>query len=124
MQDRLLQLVQISQYVPFQNRVYFNMIITNECVQGVTLNLDKRLAYELLGFDTSSFTQDCSSIGSFGIKSDDPIQIVHYGDCYTWAKYGYNVLPPETQRSCKTGEIKGYHHAIRCLLKTDGLFST
>ena len=70
------------------------MIITNECVPGVTLNYDSRLAYESLGFDTNSLTQDCSRIGAFGIKSEDPIPIVHYGDCYTWAKYGYHFLPP------------------------------
>ena len=44
---------------------------------------------------------------------------MHYGDCYTWAKYGYHVLPPDIQCSCKNVEIKGYRHAIRCLLRAD-----
>ncbi len=119
MQDRLLQLVQIIQYVQFQNHVNFNMIITNECVHDVTINYDSRLAYESLGFDTSSLTQDCNTIGAFGIQSDDPIPIVQYGDHYTWAKYGYHVLPPDIKCSCRNGEIKGYRQAIRCLLRTD-----
>ena len=67
--------------------------------------MDSRLSFESMGFDTSSLTQDRTSMGAFGIKTDYPIPIVQYGDCYTWAKYGYHVLPPETQRSCKTGEI-------------------
>jgi len=119
MQDRLLQLVQIFQYVRFKNQVYFNMIVTNECVQGVNLNHDSKLAYESLGFNTDSVTQDFSMIGAFGIKTEDPIPIVHYGDCYTWSKYGYHVLHPTTERICRNGELKGYRHALRCLLRAD-----
>jgi len=50
MQDRLLQLVQIIQYVV--EKVDFHLIISNECVPTVTLNFDSRVSYESIGFDT------------------------------------------------------------------------
>jgi hypothetical protein len=86
MQDRLLQLVQIIQYV--MKQVNFHLIISNEYVPNVTLNYDSRVSYESMGFDASSLTQDGSSIGAFEIKTDYPIPMVQYGDRYTWAKYG------------------------------------
>jgi hypothetical protein len=117
MQDRLLKLVQIFQYVVQQ--VDFHLIISNECVPTVTLNLDSRLSYESMGFDTSSLTQDSTSIGAFGIRTDHPIPIVKYGDRYTWAKYGYHILPPDISRQCKPGDNRSYRHALTCLLSTD-----
>ena len=41
-----------------------------------------------MGFDTLSLTQD---MGAFGIKTEQLIPIVQFGDRYTWAKYGYQV---------------------------------
>ncbi len=47
-----------------------------------------------MGFDTSTLTQDRTFVCAFGVKTDYPVPIVQYDDHYTWAKYGYHVLPP------------------------------
>lgn len=111
------QLVQIFQYVRF--KVNFCLIISNECVRDVTLNYDTHLSYESMGFDTEILTQDRSSIGVFGIKTDHPIPIVQYGNRYSWAKHGYHVLSPDINQACKEGVNKSYHQALASLLITD-----
>jgi hypothetical protein len=117
MQDRLLQLVQIIQYVA--QKVDFQLIISNECVPTVTINHDTRISYQSMGFDTASLTQDGTSIGVFGITTDHPISIVKDGDRYTWAKYGYHILRPDMSRECKLGHNSSYRHALTSLLSTD-----
>ncbi len=72
-----------------------------------------------MGFDTTSLTQDSTSIGAFGLRTDHPIPIVKYGDRYTWAKNGYHILPPNISRVCKQGDNRSYRHALMCLLSTD-----
>jgi len=67
MQDRLLQLIQIFQYV--HEKINCQLIITNEDVgQDISLDLYSRDAYSIMGFDTKSLTQDRNTIGWFGIR--------------------------------------------------------
>ena len=84
LQDRLLQSIQIFQCSRYP-KIKHNLIITNECVPDVTINMDSRLSFESMGFDTSSVTQDQNTVGAIGITTENPIPIVQYGDRYTWA---------------------------------------
>ncbi len=60
MQDRLLQLVQIYQFKA--HKIKFSIIILNELVGvDITLNYSSCIAYNAMGFDTSTVTQDCTS---------------------------------------------------------------
>jgi hypothetical protein len=94
MQDQLLQLLQIFQYL--HHSIKFQLLITNNVVgDDVTLQYWSWLAYSSMGFDTSTLTQDCNDIGLFGIKMDYPIPMFQYGDLFTWAKYGYIILHPD-----------------------------
>ena len=96
MQDRLLQLVQNFQCSRYP-KIKHSLIITNECAPDVNINMDSRLSFESMGFDTSSVTQDQNTVGAIGITTENPIPIVQYGDRYTWAKYGYHVLQPNIE---------------------------
>ncbi len=72
MQDWLLQLLQIFQYL--HHNIKFQLYITNNVVgDDVTLQYWSWLAYSSMGFDTSTLTQDCNDIVFFGIKTDYPI---------------------------------------------------
>ena len=118
MQDRLLQLIQIFQYV--HEKINFQLIITNEDVgKDITLDHYSRDAYSIMGFDTESLTQDINNIGLFGIKTDSPIPMMQYGDSYTWAKYGYHILPPDRKRIPSPGVEKHYRTTLIQFLQTD-----
>jgi hypothetical protein len=87
MQDRLLQLVQISQYQA--HKIKFLTIISNELVGvDITLTYSSCFGYTAMGFVTSTVTQDCDyTDGYFGITTHRPIPVLQYGDSFTWAKY-------------------------------------
>ncbi len=76
MQDRLLQLVQIYQYQAHNIKIL--TIISNELVGvDITLNYSSCFGYNVMGFDTSTVTQDRDYMdGYFGIM----------GNSFTWAK--------------------------------------
>ncbi len=62
MQDQLLQLLQIFQYL--HHNIKFQLLITNNVFgDDVTLQYWSWLAYSSMGFDTSTLTQDCYNIG-------------------------------------------------------------
>ncbi len=64
MQDQLLQLLQIFQYL--HHDIKFQLLITNNVVgDDVTLQYWSWLAYSSMGFDTSTLTQDCNDIVFF-----------------------------------------------------------
>ncbi len=118
MQDRLLQLIQIFQYL--HHNIEFQILITNEVVgDDVTLQHWSCLACSTMGFDTSTLTQDCNDIGYFRIKIDYPIPMFQYGDSFTWAKYGYIILHPDMTRTVLSGLDKTYHKTITTFLQTD-----
>jgi hypothetical protein len=87
MQDRLLQLVQIYQYQA--HKIKFLTIISNELDDvDITLNYSSCFGYTMMGFDTSTVTQDCDyTDGFFGIMTHRPIPVLQYGNSFTWAKY-------------------------------------
>jgi hypothetical protein len=118
LQDRLLQLLQIFQYL--HHNIEFELLITNNVVgDDVTLQYWSRLAYSLMGFDTSTLTQDCNNIGFFGIKTDYPISMFQYGNLFTWAKYGYIILHPDLTRTVLSGLGKTYRKTVTTVLETD-----
>jgi hypothetical protein len=103
MQDRLLQLVQIYQYQA--HNIKFSMIISNELdVVDITLNYSSCFGYNMMGFDTSTVTQNRDDTdGYFGITTHPPIPVLQYGDSFTWAKYCYMVPHPDMIRKLKPG---------------------
>jgi hypothetical protein len=118
MQDRLLQLIQILQYL--HHNIKFQLIITNEVVgDDLTPQYWSRLAYSTMGFDTSTLTQDCNDMVFFGIKMDYPIPMFQYGDLITWAKYGYIILHPDLTRTVLSGLDKTYCKTVTTFLQTD-----
>jgi hypothetical protein len=110
MQDRLLQLLQIFQYI--YHNIKFQLLITNDVVgDDVTLQYWAWLAYSSMGFDTSTLTQDCNDIVFFGIKTDYPISMFQYGNLFTWAKCGYIILHPDLTHTVLSGLDKTYRKA-------------
>jgi hypothetical protein len=65
-----------------------------------------------MGFDTETFSQDNSTFGVFGIKTELPIPLIYYGDCYTWAKYARQIVPPDLQRTVWSGTDKTYRKTL------------
>ncbi len=64
LQDRLLQLVQIYQYQA--HKTNFLTIISNYFVGvDITLNYSSCFGYTLMGFDTSTVTQDCDYMDGY-----------------------------------------------------------
>jgi hypothetical protein len=118
MQDRLLQLVQIYQYQA--HKVNFLMIFLNELVGvDITLNYSSCFGYNMMGFDTSTVTQDCDNTdGYFGSTTHCPMPVLQYGDSFTWAKYCFMGLHPDMIRKLKPGQDTGYHNALRSILQT------
>jgi hypothetical protein len=80
MQDRLMQLVQLIQYV---KNGALSMSVSNE-VLNVAITKNDLRAYESLGFDSASF-QNYDESFSLNIKKLIPM--VQYSDSNTWAKY-------------------------------------
>ncbi len=118
MQDRLLQLLQIFQYL--HHNIKVQLLITNNVVgDDVTLQYWSRLAYSLMRFDTSTLTQDCNDIGFFGIKTDYLILMFQYGNLFTWAKYGYIILHPDLTHTVLSGLNMTYCKTVTTFLKVD-----
>ena len=118
MQDRLLQLIQIFQYL--HRNIKLDLIITNEVVgSDITLPYWSRLGYTLMGFDTSMLTQDQNEISYFGPQTDFPIPMFQYGDSYTWSKYGFIILNPDLKRTYTSGLEKTYQKTLSTFLQTD-----
>jgi hypothetical protein len=119
MQDRLLQLVQIYQYQA--HKINFLMIISNELVGvDITLNYSSCFGYNVMGFDTSTVTQDSDNMDDyFGITTHRPIPVLQYGDSFTWEKYCYMVLHSDMIRQLKLVQDTSYHNALRSFLQTD-----
>jgi hypothetical protein len=118
MQDQLLQLIQIFQYL--HHNIKFQLLITSKVVgDDVRLQYWSRLAYSTIGFDTSTLTQDCNNIRFFGIKTDYPIPMFQYGNLFTWAKYGYIILHPDLTHTVLSGLDKTYRKTISTFLQTD-----
>jgi hypothetical protein len=82
MQDRLIQLVQIYQYQA--HNIKFSLIISNELVGvDITLNYSSHFGYTVMGFDTSTVTQDCDDTDSyFGIMTHCSIPVLQYGNTF------------------------------------------
>jgi hypothetical protein len=97
------------------------MIISNELVGvGITLNYSSCFGYNVMGFDTSTVTQDCDDTdGYFGITTHHPIPVLQYGNSFTWAKYCYMVLQPDMICKLKPGQDTSYCKALRSFLQTD-----
>jgi hypothetical protein len=118
MQDQLLQLIQIFQYL--HHNIEFQLLITNNVVgDDVTLQYWSWLAYSSMGFDTSTLAKDCNDIGFFGIKTDYPIPMFQYCNSFTWAKYGYIILHPDLTHTVLIGLDKTYRKTITTFLETD-----
>ncbi len=118
MQDQLLQLLQIFQYL--HHKIKFWLLITNNFVgDDVTLQYWSWLAYSSMGFDTSTLTQDCNNMVFFGIKTDYPIPMFQYGDLFTWAKYGYIILHPDLTCTVLSGLDKTNRKTVTTFLETD-----
>jgi hypothetical protein len=116
MQETLLQLVQMYQFQA--HKIKFLMIISNEIVGvDITLNYSSCIAYNVMGFDTSTVTQDCDiTDGYFGILTHRPIPVLPYGDSFTWAKYCYMNPHPDMIRQLKPGQDTTYCNALRLFL--------
>ncbi len=111
LQDRLLQLGQIFQYL--HHNIKFQLLITDEVVgDDVTLQYWSWLAYSTMGFDTTTLTQDCIDIGCFRIKMDYLIPMFQYGNLFTWEKYGYIILHPDLTCTVLSGLDKTYCKTI------------
>jgi hypothetical protein len=97
------------------------MIISNELVGvDITLNCSTCFGYNTMGFETSAVTQDCDDMDDyFGIMTHRPIPVLQYGDTFTWAKYGYMVLHPNTIRELIPGQDTSYCNALMSFLQTD-----
>jgi hypothetical protein len=61
------------------------MIISNELVGvDITLNYSSCFGYNVMGFDTSTVTQDHDNTDVFfGITTNPPIPALQYGDSFT-----------------------------------------
>ncbi len=118
MQDRLLQLIQIFQYL--HRKIKLNLIITNKVVgSDIVLPSWSKLGFTSMGFDTSTLTQDSDEIGYFGLTTDCPIPMFQYGDRYTWLKYGYHILHPDLKRTYTSGLETTYRKTLSTFLQTD-----
>ncbi len=97
------------------------MIISNELVGvDVTLNYSSCFGYNVMGFNTSTVTQDRDDTdGYFGIKTHHPIPVLQYGDSFTWMKYSYMVLHPGMICELKPGQDTSYCNALISFLQTD-----
>ncbi len=86
------------------------MIISNELVGvDMTLNYSSRIVYNVMGFDTSTLTQNHDNAdGYFGITTHCPIPVLLYVDSFTWAKYCYMVLHPDMICQLKPGQDTTY----------------
>ncbi len=91
MEGQLLQLMQLIQY---HHVSLFSAVITNHfigedfCLENPSIN-----GYKAMGFDVTQLTQDVEQSG-FTIKTNMPIPMLVYGDCFQWAKYGHYIHPP------------------------------
>jgi hypothetical protein len=94
------------------------MIISNVLVGvDITLNYSSRFGFNVMGFDTSTVTQDCDiTDGYFEITTHCPIPVLQYGNSFTWAKYCHMVLHPDTMRQLKPGQDTSYRNALRSFL--------
>jgi hypothetical protein len=83
MQDRLIQLLHLMQFWKTES---FAINLTNKVIgSDVKINQDSIDAYEVLGFDMSTFNEDGSGdVCTIGISM--PIPIVHYCDSFSWSK--------------------------------------
>jgi hypothetical protein len=63
------------------------MKISNELVGvGITLNYSSCFGYNVMGFETSTVTQDCDDKdGYFGVTTHRPIPVLQYSNSFTWA---------------------------------------
>jgi hypothetical protein len=90
MQDRLLQIMQLIQYLHVS---LFSTVITNEFVgEGFYLSQHSMNGCEAMGFDVTQVTQDMEQ-SLFTIKTNMPILVLVYGDAFQGAKYGHHNLP-------------------------------
>ncbi len=94
------------------------MIISNELVGvDITLNYSSCFGYNVMGFDTSTVTQDHDDRDDyFGIMTHRPIPVLQYGDYFTWPKYGYMVLHPDMIYNLKPGQDTSYCNALMSFL--------
>ncbi len=118
MQDQLLQLIQIFQYL--HHKIKLNLIITNKVVgSDITLPSWSKLGFTLMGFDTSTLTQNSNEIGYFGLTTDCPEPMFKYGDSYTWSKYGFHILHPDLTWISTSGLETTYQKTLTTFLQTD-----
>ncbi len=90
MQDRLLQLMQLIQYLHVS---LFSSVITNEFIgEDFGLCQTSINGYEAMEFDVTKLTQD-EEQSLFTIKTSMPIPMLVYGDSLQWANYGHHILP-------------------------------
>jgi hypothetical protein len=95
MQDRLMQLLQLMQFWKTES---FAIRLTNKVIgSDVKINQDSIDGYEGLGFDMSTFNEDCSGdVCTIGISM--PIRMVQYCNSFSWSKYCRLLFPNDLSR--------------------------
>jgi hypothetical protein len=123
MQDRPLQLLQLTQ---FWKTGSFSLKLTNTVLGSeVMINQDSINGYMGLGFDMSHFNEDGSDdVYTFGTCK--PIRIVQYRDSFTWSKYSQRVFPIDFSNDFSEGMISEmnnvdelFHQNMTQFLQTD-----
>ena len=74
-----------------------------------------------MGFDTDTLTQDQEVMGIriIGIKAQNTIPLVWYGDSFSWAKYGHHVLHSSFSQETTMGLERGFCNCLLSFLHTD-----
>jgi hypothetical protein len=116
MQDQILQIVQLIQY-KISN--LFSILITNNLIgEEVTFDENSVCGYKMMGFNALKEDEE-SNI--FSLRLELPIQFSVFGDSYSWAKYGHQILPSNFSLSSreKVQLHDPFWKCILALLQTD-----
>ncbi len=119
MQDQILQIVQLIQYMIsqlFSMAIMNNFIgedITNDFIgEEVTLDENSVCGYKMMGFKTLSEDEESNT---FSLRLELPIPFSVFGDSYSWAKYGDHILPSILSLSSRE-KVKLHDPFQKCLL--------
>ncbi len=90
MQDHLLQLMQMIQYLYVS---LFPTVITNHFTgEEFYLGPNSLDGYKAMRFDVTQLTQD-EEQSLFTIQTNMPKPMLVYGDSFQWTKYAHHILP-------------------------------
>jgi hypothetical protein len=119
MQDHLVQLIQLNQKMIGITGL---LILINSHIGGdISLQPWSQKAYEAMGFETETLTQDWEVMGisRFGIEAHNIIPLVWYGDSYSWAKFEHHILHFSFSQETKMGLERGFRNCLLSFLRTD-----